>query len=47
MRLLIQAPKRANAMASADYYDRHVMPEGMGSFRRAGLFAIAEKPEHG
>lgn len=27
-----------------DYYDKFVMPNGMGSFRRAGLFAIAEKP---
>lgn len=27
-----------------DYYDKFVMPKGMGSFRRAGLFAIAEKP---
>ena len=26
-----------------DYYDKYVMPEGMGSFRRAGIFAIAEK----
>ena len=26
-----------------DYYDRNVMPEGMGSFRRAGILAIAEK----
>lgn len=26
-----------------DYYDKYVMPNGMGSFRRAGLFAIAEK----
>ncbi len=26
-----------------DYYDKNVMPEGMGSFRRAGIFAIAEK----
>ena len=25
-----------------DYYDKYVMPNGMGSFRRAGLFAIAE-----
>lgn len=27
-----------------DYYDKYVMPNGMGSFRRAGIFAIAEKP---
>lgn len=27
-----------------DYYDKYVMPSGMGSFRRAGIFAIAEKP---
>ena len=27
-----------------DYYDKFVMPKGMGSFRRAGIFAIAEKP---
>lgn len=27
-----------------DYFDKFVMPNGMGSFRRAGLFAIAEKP---
>lgn len=26
-----------------DYYDKNVMPEGMGSFRRAGIFAVAEK----
>ena len=26
-----------------EYYDKHVMPNGMGSFRRAGIFAIAEK----
>ena len=26
-----------------DYYDRNVMPTGMGSFRRAGILAIAEK----
>jgi len=26
-----------------DEFDKQVMPEGMGSFRRAGLFAIAEK----
>lgn len=25
-----------------DYYDKYVMPNGMGSFRRAGIFAIAE-----
>ena len=27
-----------------DYYDKYVMPNGIGSFRRAGIFAIAEKP---
>ena len=27
-----------------DYYDKFVLPKGMGSFRRAGIFAIAEKP---
>lgn len=26
-----------------DFYDKHVMPGGMGSFRRAGIFAAAEK----
>lgn len=26
-----------------DYYDKNVMPCGMGSFRRAGIFAVAEK----
>lgn len=26
-----------------DYYDKFVMPSGMGSFRRAGIFAVAEK----
>lgn len=26
-----------------DYFDRYVMPEGMGSFRRAGIFAVADK----
>lgn len=28
-----------------DYYDKFVMPNGMGSFRRAGIFAVAEKRE--
>lgn len=27
-----------------DHYDKCVMPNGMGSFRRAGILAIAEKP---
>ena len=26
-----------------DYYDKFVMPNGMGSFRREGIFAVAEK----
>ncbi len=26
-----------------DDFDRYVMPDGMGSFRRAGIFAAAEK----
>jgi len=26
-----------------DYYDKFVMPNGMGSFRRAGIFAVAER----
>lgn len=26
-----------------DYYDKFVMLNGMGSFRRAGIFAVAEK----
>lgn len=26
-----------------DYYDKYVMPDGMGSFRRSGILAIAEK----
>lgn len=26
-----------------DYYDKNVLPDGMGSFRRAGILAIAEK----
>ena len=26
-----------------DIFDREIMPQGMGSFRRAGLIAIAEK----
>lgn len=25
-----------------DYYDKHVMSDGMGSFRRAGILAVAE-----
>ena len=29
-----------------EYYDKYVMPNGMGSFRRAGIFAIAEKTEY-
>ena len=32
------------AKNQCDYYDKYVMPNGMGSFRRAGIFAIAEKP---
>ena len=28
-----------------DYFDKNVMPDGMGSFRRAGIFAAAEKTE--
>ena len=26
-----------------DYFDKYVMPQGMGNFRRAGLYAAAEK----
>jgi len=26
-----------------DYFDKYVMPNGMGSFRRAGIFAVADK----
>lgn len=26
-----------------DYYDKFVIPNGMGSYRRAGIFAVAEK----
>lgn len=26
-----------------DYYDKYVMPDGMGSFRRSGILAVAEK----
>ena len=33
----------AQFLEMCDHFDRHVMPEGMGSFRRAGVFAIAEK----
>lgn len=32
-----------NFLEICDYYDKNVMPEGMGSFRRAGIFAFAEK----
>ena len=28
-----------------DYYDKYVMPNGMGSFRRAGILAAAEKAQ--
>lgn len=42
--------KKINAISTdkdfleiCDYYDKFVMPNGMGSFRRAGIFAIAEK----
>lgn len=44
--------KKINAISTdkdfldlCDYYDKNVMPEGMGSFRRAGIFAVAEKEE--
>ena len=30
-------------LAACDYFDKYVMPEGMGSFERAGIFAVAEK----
>lgn len=43
--------KKINAISTdkdfleiCDYYDHFVMPNGMGSFRRAGILAIAEKP---
>ena len=42
--------KKINAISTdkdfidiCDYYDKFVMPNGMGSFRRAGIFAVAEK----
>lgn len=42
--------KKINAISSdkefleiCDYYDKNVMPGGMGSFRRAGIFTVAEK----
>lgn len=45
-----EARRKINELAAneefleiCDYYDKYVMPNGMGSFRRAGLFAIAEK----
>lgn len=31
-----------NFLEMCDYYDKFVMPNGMGSFRRAGIFAVAE-----
>ena len=33
----------AEFLDMCDYFDRHVMPYGMGSFRRAGILAVAEK----
>jgi len=33
----------AGFLDMCDYFDRYVMPEGMGSFRRAGILAVAEK----
>lgn len=33
----------AEFLDMCDYFDRNVMPEGMGSFRRAGILAVAEK----
>lgn len=33
----------AEFLEICDYYDKNIMPNGMGSFRRAGIFAIAEK----
>ena len=42
--------KKINAISSdkefleiCDYYDKNAMPCEMGSFRRAGIFAVAEK----
>ncbi len=42
--------KKINAISAdkdflelCDDFDRYVMPDGMGSFRRAGIFAAAEK----
>lgn len=42
--------KKINAISAdkdflniCDYFDKYVMPNGMGSFNRAGLFAIAEE----
>ena len=42
--------KKINAISTdkdfidiCDYYDKFVMPNGMGSFRRAGIFAVVEK----
>lgn len=41
--LLNQQSQDPAFLELCDYYDRQVMPQGMGSFRRAGLFAAAEK----
>ena len=45
-----EAKKKINELSTdkdfleiCDYYDKNVLPNGMGSFRRAGIFAIAEK----
>ena len=41
--LLNQQSQDPAFLELCDYYDRQVLPQGMGSFRRAGLFAAAEK----
>lgn len=35
--------KDKDFLEMCDYFDKYVMPNGMGSFRRAGIFAVADK----
>lgn len=42
-RRISELSRNEEFLAICDYYDKHVMPNGMGSFRRAGIFAVASK----
>ena len=42
-RRINELSKNEEFLEICDYYDKFVMPNGMGSFRRAGIFAVASK----